>query len=155
MADYAQNLKAYFKQNGIFIAFLLVVLAVGFGFGFLIRGVTAETDGIQIAPGIAPSVTITATPDPAGWNLTLTTTNFIFTPDSVGKDDVFGEGHAHLYIDGVEGRTRIYSDRYHLSKTLATAGAQVYATLSRNDHQEYQVDGQTIQSPQITLPPLP
>ena len=45
----------------------------------------------------------------SGVNIKLETTNFTFAPENVNKENVDGEGHAHLYIDGVKWG-RLYSN---------------------------------------------
>ena len=36
----------------------------------------------------------------AGFNVRIVPTNFTWAPENVNGDDVAGEGHAHLYLDG-------------------------------------------------------
>ena len=55
------------------------------------------------------------TPDPVmGWNVHMRTTGFTWLPRKAGSaDPVWGEGHAHLYVDG-EKVARPYGEWYHL-----------------------------------------
>ena len=46
-------------------------------------------------------------------NLKITTAEFTFAPESVNGPHVDGEGHAHVYVDGVK-INRIYGPYYHL-----------------------------------------
>ena len=75
-----------------------------------------------------PSVAISVTPDAkAGWNLQVTTGNFVFAPWNASRDVVWGEGHAHLYIDDVK-IGRLYGEWYHIGD-LDAGSHQVKVTL--------------------------
>ena len=55
------------------------------------------------ADASAPSLAVHAMRDPAsGWNLHVITENFTFSPQNASRDHVPGEGHAHVYINGVK-----------------------------------------------------
>lgn len=92
----------------------------------------------------APTVTLDVKEDAkSGYNVTLTTTNFEFTPESVNSENIIGQGHAHLYVDG-EKVARLYSPYFHYDQNFD--GEKVFkVTLNANDHSEYAVDGQVIQ----------
>lgn len=68
--------------------------------------------------------------------------NFRFTPEFVNGDPVFGEGHAHLYIDGVF-ISIIYGPWIYIP-TLKPGKHKIYVTLNYNNHDEYTVAGKTI-----------
>ncbi len=142
------------------VAMLLIGLVFGGGLGFVLaaaNGVTLDghdhaTDHGQasvdhaalhetpllIPADTAPSVEIAVTPDPvSGWNLRITTTNFAFSPENSGLDHVDGEGHAHVYANGVK-LGRVYGDWYHIS-TLPTGEVEVAVTLTSNDHRPFTV----------------
>jgi hypothetical protein len=78
----------------------------------------------------------------SGWNITLTTTNFVFAPENVNEAPVVGEGHAHLYVDDVK-IARLYGPYFHYDKNFD--GSKVFRVeLNANDHSVYAVDGEPI-----------
>ncbi len=94
---------------------------------------------------------ITATPDPVrGVNLHLMTTNFRFAPRSVDRHATLGEGHVHLFVDGVK-VGRAYGDWVHLK---AEPGSHtITAVLSANDHSTLALDGQAIEATATVVVP--
>ncbi|MDJ0958117.1 MAG: hypothetical protein QNI91_14715, partial [Arenicellales bacterium] len=61
-----------------------------------------------------PSLSLEIAPDAVGgWNVRIRTSEFRFTPENVNKEHVSGEGHAHLYVDGVK-KARLYGEWFHL-----------------------------------------
>lgn len=101
-------------------------------------------------PGNAPKPAITnlsITKDSkSGWNLSLETDNFTFTPENVGSDHVEGEGHAHVYVDGKK-ITRIYSSDFYLGE-LSEGTHTVRVTLNTNDHMDYSINGNVVEASQ-------
>ena len=71
----------------------------------------------------------------SGFNITVTTPGFTFTPEAVNSEHVPGQGHAHLYVDGVK-ITRLYGASYHLTG-LAPGTHEVRVSLSTNSHADY------------------
>jgi hypothetical protein len=91
-----------------------------------------------------PSVQIEALQDPkSGWNLQVETTNFRFAPENASTDNVWGEGHAHLYIDDVK-VGRVYTEWYHIDG-LEIGDHTVRVTLNTNNHMDLAVDGEMVQ----------
>ena len=91
----------------------------------------------------AMSVSISLTPDPAdGLNLEILTTGFEWAPKGAGGEHVAGEGHAHVYVDGVK-RARAYGPWLHLSG-LDPGTRHVRVTLNGNAHGEYTRAGQPV-----------
>lgn len=89
-----------------------------------------------------PSVQIHAQKDPnGGWNVHLVTENFKFTPENSGKDDVPGEGHAHLYLNGKK-ISRVYGNWFHV--TLPKGKNKLKVDLTTNSHKDYYVQGKAI-----------
>lgn len=81
----------------------------------------------------APTLTLEAFPDPvAGWNLHIRTTDFVFAPRNSGLAHVDGEGHAHVYANGVK-LGRVYGPWVHLDK-LPEGPVEIEVTLNANDH---------------------
>jgi hypothetical protein len=92
-------------------------------------------DGVPV-----PAVEIEVTEDPkSGWNLHVQTTNFRFAPKNASTGKVWGEGHAHLYIDDVK-IGRLYTEWYHIGD-LDKGDHTVRVTLNTNDHMDMAVDG--------------
>ena len=96
----------------------------------------------------APSVEFTVEEDAkSGWNITLETSNFTFTPESVNGENVPGEGHAHLYVDG-EKVARLYGPNFHYDKSF-DGSKEFRIELNANDHSVYAVDGDAVEATQI------
>lgn len=88
----------------------------------------------------APTVKIMVEEDAkSGWNVRIITTNFTFAPENVNGMNVEGEGHAHLYVDGVK-ISRVYGDYFYYGEEFD--GTKTFkVSLNANDHSEYTVDG--------------
>ena len=71
----------------------------------------------------------------SGVNLKITTTGFTFTPENAGGEHVPGEGHAHVYVDGVK-INRVYGSYYHLSG-LDPGERSIRITLNANNYEQY------------------
>jgi hypothetical protein len=95
---------------------------------------THEGHSVQeVDPSAIPSVALVAHPDSGGgWNLEITTTNFRFAPEHASTHHIEGEGHLHLYVNGIK-VTRVYSNWYHL-RPLMPGRHQVTVELSANSH---------------------
>jgi uncharacterized membrane protein YphA (DoxX/SURF4 family) len=78
-----------------------------------------------------------------GWNLHLMTGQFRFSPENAGKEDVLGEGHAHLYVNGKK-VGRIYGDWAHVA--VPKGANKVKVTLNTNSHKDYFVEGKQVQA---------
>ncbi len=76
------------------------------------------------------------------YNLQLQTSNFTFTPQNIDKAPVLGEGHAHLYVDGVK-IARLYGEWHHVP-TLPPDAEALTVSLYANNHQGFAVDGELI-----------
>jgi hypothetical protein len=77
-----------------------------------------------------------------GWNIHIRTTNFTFTPQNVGGEDVPNEGHAHAYVDG-EKIARVYGEYYYID-SLPGGIHTLKVGLNANSHKPYFVDNQEI-----------
>ena len=81
----------------------------------------------------APKLEIEVTPDPsAGWNLHIMTENFRLSPENASRAHVPGEGHAHVYANGVK-LARVYGPWMHLD-TLPEGEVELEVVLNSNDH---------------------
>ena len=90
-----------------------------------------------------PTVALEVLPDAkAGWNIHLTTENFTFSPKRASTDHVEGEGHGHLFVDGIK-LARLYGNWFHID-ALEAGDHTVRVTLNGNDHNELAVDGTSI-----------
>ena len=79
-----------------------------------------------------PSFDVQVLKDPVeGWNI-LIVTEVRFAPENVSTGHVEGEGHAHVYVDGVK-VSRIYG-MWHYLGDLAPGEHEIRIELSNNDH---------------------
>ena len=90
-----------------------------------------------------PTIDVTVHEGVSGYNVSIETTNFTFTPENVDEAHVDNEGHAHIYVDGVK-INRMYGEWYHLS-SLGDSGEHIIRVeLSTNDHKTYAFEGEKI-----------
>ena len=90
-----------------------------------------------------PTISLNLTEDEGGgWNLEVVTAHFSFSPGNVNGPHVPGEGHAHLYADGVK-IARLYGPWFHIG-SLPEGTRRISVTLNTNDHKTYGRDGQPI-----------
>ncbi len=152
------------------LALFVIGLIFGGGIGFTIaagNGVTfdghdhldpalhgADTDHammhdtpIDVPAADAPQIMILVTPDPmAGYNLHVTVENFAFSPQNASLDNITGQGHAHIYINGNK-LGRLYGAWMHLD-ALPKGKVAIKVTLNTNDHRPIAVDGTAISAVQ-------
>jgi hypothetical protein len=89
-----------------------------------------------------------------GYNLFVTTKAFRWAPERVNTMHRPGEGHAHVYVDGVK-LTRIYSGAFYLGE-LKPGRRVVKVTLNGNDHGDYVRGGKVVASTvTVTVPAKP
>jgi hypothetical protein len=149
------------KQNEL-ITVMVLSLILGIGGGYLIGAAvtdnpletsssmsadmnttTMHSTTYEVPADQAPKVELVVVEDAkSGYNIKIITTDFMFTPENVNGDNVVGEGHAHLYVDG-EKIGRVYGNYYHYNGSFE--GTKTFmVTLNANDHSEYTVDGEPI-----------
>ena len=93
----------------------------------------------------APVLSIALTPDPlAGHNLHVMTKNFTFAPKSASLAHASGEGHAHVYANGVK-LGRLYGAWMHIDG-LPKGEVTIDVTLNSNDHRPLAANGQPIKA---------
>lgn len=98
---------------------------------------------LDIDAASSPKLTVTVKKDPmAGYNLHVMAESFAFAPQSASKAHVAGEGHAHVYINGVK-LGRLYGPWMHLDN-LPKGKVEITVTLNTNDHRPLAVDGMPI-----------
>ena len=79
-----------------------------------------------------PTFEVQVLRDPVeGWNI-LIVTDLIWAPENVSTEHVEGEGHAHIYVDGVK-VSRIYG-MWHFLGDLEPGTHEIRIELSNNDH---------------------
>jgi len=79
-----------------------------------------------------------------GANVTINATGFTFAPENVNGEHVDGEGHAHIYVDGVK-LSRVYGDSIYLGN-LTEGMHEIRVTLNANTHADYTVDGEVVEA---------
>lgn len=114
--------------------------------------VHAASDAVEAPEGMAISVHVEADSHSAGGvNVRIDTTGFVFAPRSVNGDHVPGEGHAHIYVDGVK-VGRVYGPWFFLGG-LAAGEHEVRVTLTSNAHQPYVADGEPAEATVVVTVP--
>lgn len=108
-----------------------------------------DHSGHVMVPGDAPApeLQLTVAPDESGWSVTLEPENFEFflpqDPDAM-VPHVLGQGHAHLYLNGVK-LQRLYGE----TATIGDLPAGVYTvrvSLNSNDHRAYMAKGKLVEA---------
>ncbi|MCZ4257981.1 hypothetical protein O4H53_20730 [Sulfitobacter sp. G21635-S1] len=95
---------------------------------------------IAVPADAAPEVQIMISPDPmAGYNLHVMVENFEFSPQNASLPHQPGQGHAHVYANGVK-LARIYGPWMHLDG-LPKGQVEIEVTLNSNDHHPLEVEG--------------
>jgi hypothetical protein len=151
------------KQRDLVVVMILSLL-LGLGGGYLLGTVAADNitnstansqmettsphmhgDLYEVPANKAPKVDLVVVEDAkSGYNIKIITTDFTFAPEKVNGENVVGEGHAHLYVDG-EKIGRVYGEYYHYSSTFE--GTKTFrVTLNANNHSDYAVDGKVIEA---------
>ncbi|MCY3639341.1 MAG: hypothetical protein OXG80_09650 [Chloroflexi bacterium] len=89
--------------------------------------------------------------DNGGVNISLTADGFRWTPENVDGPNVDGEGHGHVYVDGVK-VGRMYGPHYHLTG-LEPGERELRVTLNANAHNEMTYNGEHLEAIEtITVP---
>ena len=100
---------------------------------------------------LAPTVDLVLHKDPkGGYNAEIKTTNFSFAPERASTEHVFGEGHAHIYVDGVK-INRVYGNWYHLASLGESGTHEVRVELSANSHAAYMNNGVKIEDSETVV----
>lgn len=79
----------------------------------------------------------------SGWNVTIITSQFTFTPEHVNQTHQAGQGHAHIYIND-EKFARVYGPSFHIPE-LAGSNHRLKVTLNANGHEVMEYDGRPIE----------
>lgn len=103
----------------------------------------AHDELLELDAGAAPKLDIEVSKDPvAGYDLYVVVDGFTFAPESAGLAHVEGEGHAHVYANGVK-LARLYDEWMHLD-ALPKGEVEISVSLNSNDHRPFAVDGMII-----------
>ena len=95
-----------------------------------------------------PSFEVQVLQDPVeGWNI-LIVTDLIFSPENVSSEHVEGEGHAHIYVDGVK-VSRVYG-MWHYLNNLEPGEHEIRIELANNDHSLF-IAGEHVLDQTITI----
>lgn len=129
------------------VAFTTLGLLTGGGAVALADTDHGATPTHSAAPRTAPAkmrlVSLKVTPDAMkGHNLLVRTRGFRFAPEHASGRHVTGEGHAHLYVDGVK-TTRLYGPAFYLGD-LKPGRHVIRVTLNANDHRDYRRGGKPL-----------
>jgi hypothetical protein len=93
---------------------------------------------LEVVAASAPALAVKVTKDPmAGYNLQVIVERFEFAPQSAGLAHVAGEGHAHVYANGVK-LSRLYSEWMHLD-ALPKGEVVIEVSLNFIDHRPLSV----------------
>lgn len=91
----------------------------------------------------SPTISLEVTPDKKrGYNVTIKTTNFQFTPGAINTPSNVNTGHAHLYING-KMVTRIYCPNFYLPQ-LAPGRNEIKVSLNGNNHDQIVYQGKPV-----------
>ena len=82
--------------------------------------------------------------DDGGVNVRIITENWRWSPENVNGAHIAGEGHAHIYADGVK-LNRVYGPRYYIAG-LEVGERELRVTLNANPHNELRVNGEPLEA---------
>lgn len=100
----------------------------------------------------AASVRVAVTPDgPGALNVHIMPDGMRFAPEAVNAAHEDGQGHAHVYVNGVK-EARVYGPWVHLDG-LPSGPATLRVTLNANSHEQLAHDGTPIETTtEVTIP---
>lgn len=96
-------------------------------------------DGVAVTP--APTLTLIPPNrvDAKGFEIRLSVENFAFVRVTDGTPHVPGEGHAHIYLNGLK-MGRLYDTRFDVG-ALSPGSYDLRVALNSHDHRPYLADG--------------
>ena len=158
--------KSLNKNTNLYIAAALVVIAIGATLGFVAADsddssstqtnkTETHSDGeghshddkepyeFESHSGL-PEVAIQSVEEGVDgeWTLNVDFENFEIREDKVDQENVPGEGHAHIYVNG-EKVSRLFAEQ-HTFEDLLSDGDIVRVEINTNDHRPYTHDGTPI-----------
>jgi hypothetical protein len=147
-------LKKYWVKVGLVVV-LITCLFLGYAAGRAYKTYEIKMQGMHVGqenssqhssehlekelvnPNVyAPKIVkLEATKDSvSGYNIKISTANFKFSPENVGKDVQQNQGHIHIYVNGNK-VGRGYSNFYHIpGNFFTTATNTISVTLNANNH---------------------
>lgn len=103
----------------------------------------AHDTPLDLALTDVPTLAIEVTRDPmSGYNLHVKVDGFAFAPAAASTSHINGQGHAHVYVNGVK-LARLYSPWMHLD-VLPAGNVEIAVTLNTNDHRPLATSGAPI-----------
>ena len=107
-----------------------------------VDGIAHDHDRLQEVEGDVPTLMLNLKAEGnCTFNLHMTVQNFRLAPENVNGPHLSGEGHAHLYADGVK-LARVYSEWFHFTAPKGSKSIEV--TLNSNDHATLVAGGEPI-----------
>ncbi|WP_171132949.1 MULTISPECIES: hypothetical protein [unclassified Ruegeria] len=102
----------------------------------------SATIGIALSPG--PTIALVQDPEvrPEGFDVEIRVENFEFTRVDDSAPHVDGQGHAHIYLNGLK-LGRLYEERFAIG-TLAPGEYVLSVVLNTNDHRPYVSNGEPV-----------
>lgn len=94
--------------------------------------------GVSETPAPRVAIEPVGTPTADGFEVALAVENFSFLSVADGTPHVAGEGHAHIYLNGLK-LARVYTDRYRIG-ALPAGSYTLQVSLNAHDHRPY-MDG--------------
>lgn len=85
-----------------------------------------------------------------GVNVHIMTEGWTWTPENVNEEHVPGEGHAHIYVDGV--KSRVYGP-YHHVPDLEPGSHHIRVTLNANTHDDMYANGFPVEAAAVVVVP--
>ena len=114
------------------------------------EGMSHGDDAIALSAPVA--VAVAATPDGSGGlNVAIDAEGWRWAPERVNGEHRPGEGHGHIYVDGVK-VNRVYGPNYHLAG-LEPGERHIRVTLNANSHNGLTVDGQPLEAAMVVTVP--
>ncbi len=114
----------------------------------MVSGMSGEEDehhGGTTEAENAMSVSVQVLADSvSGVNVRIAPQGFTFAPGNVNGTHVDGEGHAHIYVDGVK-ISRVYTPWYYLGD-VEPGDHEIRVTLNANSHNEYTFNGEKVEA---------
>ncbi len=104
------------------------------------RSVSSQAHSPQadsVTAAAAPTLQVTSKVSGRDLHLQMTVTGFTFSLENMGKENRYGEGHVHLYIDDKK-VAKIFAPQF-VWKDVQPGSHQVVVELAHNNHESYGV----------------
>lgn len=89
--------------------------------------------------GVAPSIDAQISQDGRNATINYSVNNLTLSTDHMGKQNVQGEGHLHLYVDGKQ-KAMLGTDAPVKLTNLATGKHEIKLMLQHNDHSDLSIE---------------